>query len=191
MAEVGWNCPNSMRWLCIRSGAPPDLDAVVELIEDFVEGHPARSHPRSRDRLHAALFGDHPVANLLVAEVGGRVVGMVQWTRLYDLFWSAYGGTIEWLHVRRDVRGLGIAAALVAEACARVRQVEGEFLHGHGGDDVARLYERVAVGATTRSFYLSAEAFQAFADLAGSSPRELVRRLPSRGLNRVPAYARP
>ena len=177
-------------WIGVRAAAVEDLDEVAAMVDDFVKGHPAEPHPRPREKLRAALFGDAPVANLLVATRRERVVGMVQWTPIFDMFWSMFGGHAEWLYVRPEVRGLGIAAALVAEACARVRRAGGEFLHGGGGEEVSRLYERVTIGWATRECYLSAEAFQAFADLAGAPPREVVRRLPARELNKVPARSR-
>lgn len=52
------------------------------------------------------------------------------------------------------------------------------------------LYERVAMGWKAHECYVSAEAFHAFADLAGLAPREIVRRLPHPELNKVAARAR-
>ena len=101
------------------------------------------------------------------------------------MFWSIYGGNLEWLYVRPEERGRGAVAAIVAEICAQVRRAGGEFLHGGGDDDVDRLYERAAIGGRTNQCHLSAEAFQIFADLAGLTPREIVRRLPNTDLNRV------
>jgi hypothetical protein len=115
---------------------------------------------------------------------------MGQWTRIYDMFWSMYGGIVEWLYVRPEHRGSGVVVAIVAEICAEVRKAGGEFLHGGGDDAVERLYERAAIGRPTHECHLSAEAFQVFADFAGSSPREIVRGLPSSELNRVPARSR-
>ena len=66
----------------------------------------------------------------------------------------------------------------------------GEFLYGGGGDDVEKLYERVAIGGPTNQCHLSAEAFQAFADLSGLDPRTIVRRIPPVELNRVAAAVR-
>ncbi len=128
---------------------------------------------------------------MLVAVKRGRVVGMGQWTRMYDMFWAMFGGHAEWLYVRPDERGRGIAAAIVAAICDDVRGAGGEFLHGGGDDAVSQLYERVARGWPTRECYLSADAFQAFADLAGASPREIVARLPAKELNSVSTRRRP
>lgn len=160
------------------------------MIDDFVKGHPAEHHPRPVAKLRAALFGDAPVAHLLVATRRDRIVGMAQWFLIYDVFWAMYGARAEWLYVRPEQRGLGVAAVLVAEICGRSRRAGAEFLHGGGNEEVSRLYERVAIGGSTRECYLSAEAFQVFADLAGTSVRELVRQLPTSDLNRVPARTR-
>jgi hypothetical protein len=80
--------------------------------------------------------------------------------------------------------------AIVAEICSQVRVAGGEFLYGGGGDDVERLYERVAIGGPTNQCHLSAQAFQTFADLAGLPPRTIIRRIPSVELNRVKSAAR-
>ena len=176
--------------LTIRSAREADLDDIDEMIADFVKGHPAESHRRSRAKLREAYFGGMPVANLLVATRGERVIGMAQWTLIYDMFWSAYGGNVEWLYVRPEYRRSGVVATIVAEISAQVRKAGGEFLHGGGARDAESLYERVAMGWKAHECYVSAEAFQAFADLAGLTPREIIRRLPDPELNRVAARAR-
>jgi hypothetical protein len=118
------------------------------------------------------------------------VIGMGQWSLIYDLFWSMYGGNVEWLYVRPGYRGSGIVAAIVAAISAQVRDAGGEFLHGGGSREAESLYERVAIGWKAHECYVSAEAFQALADLAGLPPRDIIRRLPDPGLNKVTARAR-
>jgi GNAT superfamily N-acetyltransferase len=112
---------------------------------------------------------------------------MGQWTLIYDMFWSAYGGNVEWLYVRPEHRRSGVVAAIVAEISAQVRDAGGEFLHGGGNRDAESLYERVAMGWKAHECYVSAEAFQALADLARLPPRDIIRRLPETGLNKVAA----
>jgi|SRR5215468_6560204 len=160
--------------LTVRPACEADLDDIENMVNDFVRGHPAEKQTRSRSALREAYFGDVPVANLVVAVHHGAVVGMGQWTRIYDMFWSMYAGNVEWLYVRPEERGRGVVAAIVAEICAQVRRAGGEFLHGGGDDDVERLYERAAIGRRTNECHLSAEAFQVFADLAGLTPREII-----------------
>jgi GNAT superfamily N-acetyltransferase len=174
----------------IRSAREADLNDIEEMVDDFVKGHPAETHSRSRSKLREAYFGAAPVARLLVATRRERVIGMGQWTLIYDMFWSAYGGNVEWLYVRPEHRGSGVVAGIVAEISAQVRDAGGEFLHGGGNRDAEALYERVATGWKAHECYVSAEAFQALADLAGLLPRDIVRRLPDPGLNKVAVRTR-
>lgn len=174
----------------VRSAREDDLAAIAEMIDDFATGHPAATHKRSREKLREAYFGAAPVAHLVIAARNGQPIGMAQWTRIYEMFWSAYGASVEWLYVRPQFRRSGIVAAIVAEVCAQVRAAGGEFLYGGGGDEVEPLYERVAIGGPTNQCHLSAEAFQSFADLAGLPARTIVRRIPAIDLNRVEAVPR-
>jgi GNAT superfamily N-acetyltransferase len=176
--------------IAVRRGDPRDLDDIATMVDDFVRDHPAASRPRPRAALQEALFGREPVARIFVATWRGRVVGMAQWTRIFDMFWSMFGGKPEWLYVRPEARGLGISAALIAAICDDVRRSDGEFLHAAYDTHLAPLYERVAIGSSSRECYLSAAAFHAVADLAGRPPREIVRGLPAPALNRTPARAR-
>jgi GNAT superfamily N-acetyltransferase len=182
--------PATTAALVIRSARETDLNDIEEMVNDFVKGHPAETHSRSRSKLREAYFGAAPVARLLVATRRERVIGMGQWTLIYDMFWSAYGGNVEWLYVRPEHRGSGVVAAIVAEISAQVRDARGEFLHGGGNRDAEALYERVAMGWKGHECYVSAEAFQALADLAGLLPRDIVRGLPDPRLNKVAARTR-
>ena len=174
----------------VRRAVEADLDAIEDMVNDFVKGHPAESTYRSRAALREAFFGPAPVANLVVALEGNRVVGMGQWTRIYEMFWGKYGAAVEWFYVRPTSRGKGISAAIVAEICSQVRRAGGDFLYGGGGDEVEPLYERVAIGWPSNSCHVSAEAFQVLADLAGKPPRDIVRGLPKPDMNNVAARAR-
>ena len=75
--------------LAVISAREADLDDIEEMVNDFVKGHPAEAHSRSRSKLREAYFGAAPVGRLLVATRGERVIGMGQWTLIYDMFWSA------------------------------------------------------------------------------------------------------
>jgi predicted hydrolase (HD superfamily) len=61
--------------LTIRSARDADLDDVDAMIADFVKGHPAQHHRRSRSKLHQAYFGVAPVAKLVVATHDERGIG--------------------------------------------------------------------------------------------------------------------
>ena len=72
--------------------------------------------------LHRWLFGDDPVASVLVAEDGGpqgRVVGMALWFRTYSTWTGTPGIYLEDLFVQPDQRGKGLGRALLT-ALARI-----------------------------------------------------------------------
>ena len=121
------------RELVVRPACEADLDEVESMVADFVKGHPAEKHLRTRSALREAYFGDAPVAILVVAANHGRLAGMGQWTRIYDMFWSMYGANIEWLYVRPEHRGHGVVVAIFAEICDQVRRAGGEFRSEGGG----------------------------------------------------------
>jgi GNAT superfamily N-acetyltransferase len=174
--------------IAIRLAREADAPALLEMVQDFVQGHPAEHRPRSARALRVAYFGDNPVAELIVAVWNGRVVAMVQWTRIFDMFWSTFGGMAEWLYVRPQARGLGLSAALLAMVSLRVREAGGEFVHGSGGEHMTSLYRRLASeSGTSRGYYLSGESFQQAANLAGRPPRDVVRHFPVPALSSVPA----
>jgi len=173
--------------LLIRDADEKDVPAIESMVAHFVKGHPAESHPRSTLTLRAAYFGDRAVAHLLVAERSGQIVGMVQWTLLYDMFWGTFGAEAAWLYIRPEYRGSGIVAALLARVCAQAAAAGAEFLHGGGSDGPSQLYERVAIGQIAKECHLSGKAFQVFAALDGLPSREIVRRLPAPALGLQPA----
>ncbi len=170
--------------LTVRSATEADLEDVSRMVETFAQGHPAEKHPRAPSSLKEAFFGNRPVAHLLVATTRGRIVGMAQWSRIYDMFWAAFGGHINWLYVRSEARGLGVPASLVAEICQQVRVSGGELVRGNAQEGSnSALYERIERVWPTRDVYLAGETFQLFADLAGMPSREIVKRLPKADLN--------
>jgi N-acetylglutamate synthase-like GNAT family acetyltransferase len=171
----------------LRYAHPGDIPEIERMVDDFVKGHPAATHPRSRETLREAYFGEHPVAHLLVAERKGELVGMAQWTMIYDMFWGKFGAEAAWLYVKPQYRRSGIVAALVARLCADAARAGAQFLHGGGGEGPEELYERVAIGNSCRECHLSGRAFQVFAQLDGLPAREIVRRLPPRELGLLPA----
>ena len=177
--------------LIVRPAAEADAQDLADMVDDFVRGHPAERHPRPLETLRNAYFGREPVARVLVAVRRQRIVGMGQWTRIYDMFWAKCGGHMEWLYVRPEARGIGISGAIMAAICADIRHSGGEYLSASYGEGLAKLYERVAVGSPARTCRLSGEGFQTLADLAGAPAREIVRRLPSPELSRTPARSRP
>jgi GNAT superfamily N-acetyltransferase len=173
--------------LAIRHATADDAVEIGRMVADFVKGHPAENHPRSSKTLRDAFFGEHPVARLLVAERAGEIIGMMQWRRIYDMFWGMFGAEAAWLYVKPQYRGSGIVAALVARVCSEASVAGATFLQGGGGDGPSSLYERVAIGHSDRACHLSGKAFQVIAGLDGLPVREIVRRLPPKEMGLQPA----
>jgi GNAT superfamily N-acetyltransferase len=172
--------------LTVRHLGEADLPGIEAMVDEHVRGHPAEHHPRDRERLRAAYLSERPVARLFLAEREGAMLGMGQWTPIFDMFWGKFGGHGEWLYVRPQARGSGIAAAIIAAMCADIVDFGAEFLRFDPDDEaLARLYRRVAMGGPPDHFHLSASALRAFAALAGQPPRAIVRHLPDRALNAV------
>ena len=108
--------------LLIRDARLDDVPAIEEMVEEFVKGHLAENHPRSRDALRRAYFGERPVTHLLVAERDGDIVGMGQWRLGHDMLWGWFFVEAEWLYVRPRCRGSGIVTAIVAAICGQARR---------------------------------------------------------------------
>lgn len=175
----------------VRLAREGDLSAIAEMVDDFVKDHKAAKHPRSIQRLREAYFGANPVAEVIVALRDEEVVGMGQWCRTYDMFWSKFGGRAEWLYLRPDARGRGVWVAILAKICARVRELGGTTLSGPGTEETRQLYDRVTFGSgPVWEYHLSGEAFARMADADGLAPREAVACLPDPALNFEPARPR-
>lgn len=173
--------------LVTRRATESDLPAIEAMVDEHVRGHPAERERRDRGRLRRAYLGERPVAHLFVAERNGGLLGMGQWTAIFDMFWGKFGGHGEWLYVRPEARGSGIGAAIIAAMFADALDYGAEFMRFSPDDeDIARLYRRVAIGGPPDFFYVSARAFREFAKLAGLPPRAVVRGLPDARLNHEP-----
>jgi GNAT superfamily N-acetyltransferase len=169
--------------LVVRRATDDDMSAVVALLDGFAVGHPAQGLARSPDRLRQAFFDSGAIGYVLIAEQKGAPIGLGIWRKTYDVFWSMFGGEGIALYVRPEKRGFGVAASIVAAMCADIRREGGEYLLAYYAAERAAFYERVGLGGPERSCHVSATAFRTLADLAGKSPREIVRGLPDKSFN--------
>ena len=175
----------STQALNVRRATVDELAAFCALVDEYARGHPAEHHSRPMQAIRDAYFGASPEASVLIAERHAELVGFGMWRRVFDVLWAVYGGEMDGLFVRPAHRGRGIGATLVAAVCDDIRREGGLFLRASYTQDVARLYERVAIGNARRECHLSAGAFQAVADLSHCGPREMLRRLPPKRMNFV------
>ena len=104
-----------------RWAEAPDFAAVLAL-----SGQLARHIEEDGPSFTAAAFrashvGPDAPMKLLLAERGGRVVGLAAWTVVHELFSGAAGLYISDLVVDRDARGQGVGRALMAAVQAWAR----------------------------------------------------------------------
>ena len=113
----------------IRAATRTDLDVLVELIQALAEyEHLSEEVILSPDRVAHDLFGDHPVAEVLVAEEDSHVVGFALFFTNYSTFLGKPGIYLEDLFVRPTHRGRGygkqlllaVARLAVARDCGRM-----------------------------------------------------------------------
>jgi GNAT superfamily N-acetyltransferase len=104
----------------IRAATPADVETIAELIRALAE-YEQLSHEANFPvgDLRAALFGERPFAEVLLAERKGEVVGFALFFHNFSTFLAKPGIYLEDLFVRPEHRGEGHGRALL-RALARI-----------------------------------------------------------------------
>jgi GNAT superfamily N-acetyltransferase len=99
----------------IRFGRPGDAEVLANLVRELAVYEEleqfAQASPQALER---DLFGPHPAADTLIAEVGGAAVGFALFFPTYSTFRGQPGMYLEDLFVQPPYRGRGIGKALLA-----------------------------------------------------------------------------
>jgi hypothetical protein len=113
----------------IRPAEPRDLPAVIALIRALAEFEKLPGpDDAAAERFAAHAFGAGRPFELLVAEVGGEVVGYALFFTTYSTFLARPGLYLEDVFVRPDLRGRGIGGALMRRLAAlAVERGHGRF----------------------------------------------------------------
>ena len=107
--------------LLIRAAAPADCGELLRLIKELAEYEKLSDMAVGTEpALRAALFGEHPAAEALIAEVGGRAVGFALYFTTFSTFLCKPGLYLEDLFVEPAHRGAGIGKALLKRLAALV-----------------------------------------------------------------------
>jgi GNAT superfamily N-acetyltransferase len=103
----------------IRAAAPADVGELLRLIHELAV-YEKLEHMAvgTQPMLHAALFGERPVCEALVAQSGGRAVGFALFFPTFSTFLCKPGLYLEDLFVEPAHRGLGIGKALLKRLAA-------------------------------------------------------------------------
>ncbi|MCR1781985.1 GNAT family N-acetyltransferase [Nocardioides carbamazepini] len=121
MADGGPDLPAG-----VRQATPEDVPDVLRLIRALADyEREPDAVETTEDDLRRWVFGDDPVASVLVAESGdGAVVGMALWFRTYSTWTGVPGIYLEDLYVDPASRGSGLGKALLT-ALARIAMDRG------------------------------------------------------------------
>lgn len=141
----------------VRSAEPRDVPILLELFGELADYEHLRDKLRATEPgLTAALFGERPLAEALIAERDGLVLGYALFFPTFSSFLTSTGVWLEDLFVRPSHRGEGVGRALLSAVAARVRERGGERLEWAALDwnELALGFYR-RMGATTASEWIT------------------------------------
>jgi len=113
----------------IRAATREDVPALLAMFAELAEyEHLEDLLVADERRLGAALFGERPAAEALIAEHGGEIAGYAVFFPTFSSFLAIRGIWLEDLFVRPAHRRAGIGRALLATVAATLRARGGERL---------------------------------------------------------------
>lgn len=108
----------------IRDARPEDIPDLLRLVRALAEyEREPDAVEATEEALRAALFADRPLVHALVAEGGGRVVGMAVWFLAFSTWTGRHSLYLEDIFVEPGQRGSGLGRALTARLAARAREL--------------------------------------------------------------------
>lgn len=147
-----------------RPAVRADLPAVVALLADDPLG---AARERLADPLPDAYYtafdaiDRDPCNELIIADRGGEIVGVLQLTRIPSLtYQGSWRAQIEGVRVAASLRGEGLGRALVGFAVARARDAGCRLVQltsDKRRPDAIRFYERLGFRATHEGMKLPLE----------------------------------
>jgi GNAT superfamily N-acetyltransferase len=115
--------------LTIRAATPADVPLLLGLFAELAEYEKLTDQlVATEERLDAALFGERPAAEALIAERGSEVAGYALFYPTFSTFLAIQGIWLEDLFVRPEHRKAGVGRALLAAVAATLRARGGERL---------------------------------------------------------------
>ncbi|MDP9484862.1 MAG: GNAT family N-acetyltransferase [Actinomycetota bacterium] len=98
----------------VRAASEGDVPQILAFINELAE-YERLSHEvvATEEALHEHLFGDRPVAEVMIAEEGGDPAGFALFFHSFSTFLGRPGIYLEDLYVRPEFRGKGMGRALL------------------------------------------------------------------------------
>jgi GNAT superfamily N-acetyltransferase len=106
--------------LVVRDARPEDVPLLLTLFMELAEYERlAHEMHATQELVHTALFGEHPAAEALIAELDGETAGYALFFPTFSTFLAIQGVWLEDLFVRPEYRKSGVGKALLASVAAR------------------------------------------------------------------------
>ena len=101
--------------VAVRPSEPDDLEEILTLVRELAAyEHLEGAVAFDPEEFRRSLFGDRPVASVLMAEVDNAVVGFALWFPSFSTFLGRPGIWLEDLFVRPAHRNIGAGTALLS-----------------------------------------------------------------------------
>lgn len=98
----------------IRPARVSDVPLILRLVRELAEFERAPDAVvATESMLQAALFGEHPAAEVLIAEIDGASVAFALFFQNFSTWTGRPGIYLEDLYVTPDARGAGVGTALL------------------------------------------------------------------------------
>jgi GNAT superfamily N-acetyltransferase len=106
----------------IRAATEDDVPLILSLIRELAE-YERLSHEvvATEETLRASLFGERPVAEVLIGHLGDEPAGFALFFHNFSTFLGRPGIYLEDLYVRPEFRGAGIGRALLVHLARLAR----------------------------------------------------------------------
>jgi GNAT superfamily N-acetyltransferase len=107
----------------VRVASEADVPLILSFIKELAE-YERLSHEvvATEDSLREWLFGERPVAEVLIGESGGDAAGFALFFHSFSTFLGKPGIYLEDLYVRPEFRGRGIGRALLIHLARLARE---------------------------------------------------------------------
>jgi GNAT superfamily N-acetyltransferase len=159
--------------LVIRDARAGDVPLLLKMFTELAEYEDLVSELHATEELlHAALFGERPAAEALIAEVGEEAAGYALFYPTFSTFLATQGIWLEDLYVRPEQRKGGVGKALLTTVAARTHARGGQRLEWSALDwnDLALgFYERLGA-QPMREWITHRVVGEQIERLAGESP---------------------
>lgn len=107
----------------IRLATKDDVPDILSFIKDLAEFEKlSQEVVATEEKLEKTLFGDRPVAEVLIAEWDGKKAGFALFFHSYSTFLAKPGIYLEDLFVRTEYRSRGIGEALLRELAKEAKK---------------------------------------------------------------------